>query len=58
MSLRFYYMLGMLLMIIGAILALVVGTVPNTVPAAITILFLMLASSLMAYVIGRLKGPA
>ena len=55
MSLRFYYMLGLLLMILGAVFAILGGTIPNTVPAALTLLLLMLATAFMSYVIGRLK---
>ena len=43
-------------MIIGAVAALVANTIPNTIPAALTIMALMLGFALTAYVIGRLKG--
>ena len=52
--LRLYYLLGALLLIVGAISALVVNTIPNTAAAALTIGALMVGFGLMAYVIGRL----
>jgi uncharacterized membrane protein YoaK (UPF0700 family) len=43
-------MLGLALVLIGAILALGYHTVPNTVPVAITIFLLMLGAVLMVSV--------